>query len=90
MEWEKILTNHLSDQGLVSKYMKNSHSSTGKRLGSRAQHGHSVWDGSWGRTSALREARGAHDTRAGFVMVVRETHVRTTRETPSCPVGWLG
>ena len=26
-EWEKIFTNHVSDQGLISKYMKNSYNS---------------------------------------------------------------
>lgn len=27
-EWEKVLTNHVSDKGLVSKYIKNSYKST--------------------------------------------------------------
>ena len=30
IEWEKIFTNHVSDQGLISKYMKNSYNSIAK------------------------------------------------------------
>ena len=29
-EWEKIFANHISDKGLISKYLKNSYKSIAK------------------------------------------------------------